>query len=496
MERYDALVNEKNDLFGRLKTLLEEVPPHFLMLGLVLVLVVLALGLFGRRRELLFLLITSAMLSGAMWKGIDTGSTLFRWILLALLAANVLRMHTYFGLPMLLFLMYVFLGFGLIAFSSVFMWSLQTGGLFLITSLAAVALADEMKDVKGVRRILIFYLIGTLVWIFLGATSLNRLVAAKEAQEIGRFSGAIVSVVVFATVGGLMLPISVWAALNDRFSMVVRLLTGLMAMFIVVMLFSSGERSGTFAGILGTVPILARKRIAGLAFVVGAVVVLGLAGMQLGRVNQKQWKYRLERFTSTDLTGRNQIWSDAVYECMQKPWMGHGLGSDREFALKYLRPTHNAYLSAWYTHGIFGLLLYIGAIVAAMWQSLIVMWRGRTQEERDIGRVLLGVLIVEAAIGMFDTFSSPSNFATITMVLVFVMVGRMSALIKAPLPSTAHAGNYYWAWVPQVTAGTGIQGAAVATGPVAGGQAGSRPRIQVKMGRAVGRAPTPRPQGA
>ena len=465
MNRYDLLVNEKHDLLGRLKSLIEEVDPNpaILALAVVLLLAVLGLALFGRRRELLFLLISSAMLSGAVWPGVDTASTLFRWLILGLLAVNVLRLHTYFGLPMLLFLTYVFLGFGLIAFSSMFYWSLQTGGLYLMTSLAAVALADEMKDTAGIRRVLAFYIIGSLLWFAMGATSMRQLIAAKEVQEIGRVSGANVSVVVFVTVGGLLLPMALWAALSDQVKIVWRVVSGTMALGIVLMLFASGERSGTFAGVMGMVPLLLRKRVAPLLFVGGAVAVLALAAMQLSSVNQKQLTYRLERFTSADLTGRAEIWSDAVYECMQKPWMGHGLGSDREFTIKYLRPTHNAYLSAWYTHGIFGVILYLAAFAAAGWQTLVMTLNGRTQEIRELARVLMGVLIVEFAVGMVETFSSPSSFATITLVIVLVMIGRLHALAKEQ-PATSSPG-YYWAWVPQVAQQPAMQPAVAPVEP-------------------------------
>ena len=448
-DRYDVLVNEKNDLFGRLTSLIEEVDPSpaLMLLAVMLLLAVLALALFGRRRELLFLLISSAMLSGAVWPGVDTASTLFRWLILGLLAINVLRMHTYFGLAMLLFLMYVFLGFGLIAFSNMFMWSLQTGALYLMTALAAVALGDEMKDTAGVKRVLYFYIVGSLVWFAMGATSLGQLVAAKDVQEIGRYNGGNVSVVVFVTVGGLLLPMALWAALNDQLAVVWRIVTGVIALGILLMLFASGERSGTFAGLLGIIPGLMRKRIAGLLFAVGAVTVLVLAAMQLSSANRKQLEYRIERFTSTDLTGRNEIWRDAVYECMQKPWIGHGLGSDREFTVKYLRPTHNAYLSAWYTHGIFGVILYISAFAVAGWQTLMMILRGRTQEIRDLARALMGVLIVEFSIGMVETFSSPSSFATITLVIVLVSIGRLNAISHEQPPSDTPPG-YYWAWVP------------------------------------------------
>jgi hypothetical protein len=59
----------------------------------------------------------------------------------------------------------------------------------------------------------------------------------------------------------------------------------------------------------------------------------------------------------------------------------------------------------------------------------------------------MGVLIVEFSIGMVETFSSPSSFATITLVIVLVSIGRLNG-ISHEQPASETPPGYYWAWVP------------------------------------------------
>lgn len=453
MREYTAL---HNDFLGRVTTFFEAAGPTGIMVAVLGVLLLMTLALFGRRRELLFLLIVTATFSGAMWTAVDSGSTMIRWVILALLALNIFRLRTYPGTPMVLFLLYVFLGIGFIAFSEVILWSMQTGGLLLLTVTAAVAISDTMKTRTDIRRILYLFLVGASAWFALGVYTLPKLVAAK-GMEAGRFSGVIVSAPLFVITGGLLLVIAVWGTLCSRKNWQ-RVVCGVLSLALVVLLLVSGQRTGTFAGLLGCTPLLARKKLNSLVFVAVAMVIVALFGVRLATANKRQVEFLKKRYLTADTTGRTRIWRAAVEECMKSPIIGHGHGGDRGFSLKYHHPTHNSCLAIWYNTGIFGLSLYLAAFASGGLQSWRLIRGGRDQEMRDLGRVFLGLLIAEFLAGMAETACSPSNFTTITLAIVFAMIGRLWVISREEAQFEAHsrARHMRYVWVPALAGRPGV----------------------------------------
>lgn len=440
-------------LMGRLTQIAETAGPVWIMVGLLAVFALVTLALFGRRRELMFLLIMAATFSGAMWTAVDSGSTLLRWTILILLAFNCLRLNVYFGTPMLLFIMYAIIGIGLIPLSDVLVWSMQTGGLMLLTMAAAISLSDVMRTPADLRRILYLYLVAASGWFVLGMFTLRQLIAANS--DVGRQSGAITSAPLFVITGGLLLVIAVWGTLCSK-RWWAKAICGALALSLVAVLLASGQRTGTFAGMLGCLPMLIRKRASNLIFVVAAAAVVVALAFGLATANKKQVDFLKKRYFSTSTTGRTEIWANAFRECMKNPLIGRGHGSEREFAIKYQRPTHNSLLAVWYATGIFGVIFYLAAFGVAAWQAFAVMRKSRDPDMRDLGRVLLGLLIAEFAAGMFETANSPSNFATITLTIIFVMVGRLWIMHREQAQAVP-AVRYMWVPLAPSASGGGLR---------------------------------------
>lgn len=448
-------VNARNDFFGRVQHLIEITDPIWILLGLAGVLFLVTIGLFGRRKELLFLLVAAATFSGAMWASVDIGSTLVRWLILALLALNCLRLRVYPGTPLLLFLIYGVLGVGMIVFSEVLFWSLQTGGVLMLTILAAVALSDVMQTRDDIRKILYLYLMAAMGWLALGMATLPQLLAAKNAARI---SGVITSAPLFVITGGLLLPVAVWGALCSKRHGWKIFCSGL-SIALILLLFVSGQRTGTFGGLIGCLPLVFRRKAGNLVFVLMLIGVVGVTGFRLATMNRQQVDFLKKRYLTTDTNGRTTIWTEAITECLHSPVIGRGHGGDRAFGMKYHHPTHNAYLAAWYNTGLIGVSFYLAAFAVGASQCLKLIRFGRDQDLRDMARVLLGVLMAEFAVGMFETTSSPSNFATITLAMVLAMIGRLSQVVRAErtAPAAQRAVRYVWVPATQLKPAPGLR---------------------------------------
>lgn len=415
------------DFFDRFKSFLEAADPIVVLIGLMGMLFLFALALFGRRYSLFAILLVSATFSGAMWAWLDNGSAMVRWLVLALLALNILRLGTSPGLPLLIFMIYVVLGIGMIPFSETFTWSMQTGGLLVLTCLTGVVVSDSVKTKDDLRRVLYIFLLAAFCWLALGVMTLPQLLSAKGE----RFSGAITSAPLFVITGGLLLPILTWATIRPgRKSL--KILFGMMTMLTIALLFVSGQRTGTIAGLLGTLVVLSTlgKR----ALVVGVIGlgVLLCTGLILSATSKNQLDFVLKRFTSGSNSGRTKIWLNALDENMKSPIIGHGHGGDRAFGVKYQKPMHNAYLSAWYNTGIIGLSFYLAAFATGLWQSFRTFRRSPDPEMRLIAMVMFGLLVAQLFAGFFETLTSPSNFPTIVLMVTFALIGRVTALGAIP----------------------------------------------------------------
>ncbi|HOD81744.1 MAG: O-Antigen ligase [Planctomycetes bacterium ADurb.Bin126] len=403
------------DLFGRISGFMDSAGPLGLVAVLALLLGLLALAVTGKRMILLGAYLFLLMFSGFAVPAIDAGSTLLRWVVMLLIALTAVRGARLPGLPAVMLSVYAAYGLLTAPLSPVALWSIQTGLLMLVATLPmAAATADHLRTLDDVYRLLKLFLLGGGLYVMLGLVSLGSL------RQGVRFSGASSSAPLFVLTGGLLLPTAVWGAMSPHlrswrwYCIFIAVCTGMLCIL-------SGQRTGTLAGFVGCLPLLARlgfKKIA----IATLLLILGvsLVAVVLNFMpDQAEFIHR--RFLTLDTTGRSDLWDRAVDLCLASPWLGNGMGSSSlEFGF------HNAYLSTWFEGGLVGIIFYTGAFILMGVLALRLIVRSPFSDISDLARLMLGLVMANLAAGFFESkLTSPSNIAMFVAVVSSVVLSGM-----------------------------------------------------------------------
>ena len=199
----------------------------------------------------------------------------------------------------------------------------------------------------------------------------------------------------------------------------------------VLTLISSGQRTGTVAGLMACVPMMFRSQFGKMALAMGSVALAGLVLYKSAGVNQAQTDFVVSRFFSTSTSGRTEIWSDAIDVCMESPILGKGPGSSRQEREKISggRTFHNMFLMVWHDAGLPGLIFFTASIGVAAWLALKLILIKQDTDISEYGRLVMGLLFATMVNGMFSTgASSPSDLSTITLTITLVMVTQLQRI--------------------------------------------------------------------
>jgi len=310
------------------------------------------------------------------------------------------------------------LGLALAPLAPIPLWAVQVGGLLLLLCLPmAASVSTTLETLWDMERLLKLFLVAAALYVMLGLNSLGSLAQGQ------RFAGATNSAPLFVMTGGVLLPIAIWGAMNPALRRWRLYCLGVAACTFMLCIIS-GERTGTFAGMIASLPLLARigtrRMVVTLAVVVLAGAVLWIVLQQL----PEQADYVRRRFLSTDTTGRGERWAGALALCLEEPWIGHGLGaSGTNFGF------HNAYLVTWYDGGMIGLLLYAGALGGMVVISFATMLRTRDPDLNGIARLVFGLSLGTMAAAFFESkLTSPSNIAIFTTVMCSVILAQLKRM--------------------------------------------------------------------
>ena len=402
--------------------------PQIFVGAIFVVVAMCALAFFGKRRALFFVLAITFPLSGSVWVSVDTYSTLLRWFVLGLMALTVFRLRVSPGKAWVFFAAYLLLsiGFGLLVSPGAS--TIQYAILYISLALGIASLAEDMKSTKQITKIFLLFLAPALIWTFLSLSNFSNL-GRNTAGFAMRFSGGGTAAPLYVMTGGICLPFVVWGAMRST-SMHWRIALGLIVPLMVFFLVASGQRTGTFAGVLGCMPLLMRRKF-GKMFAVGVLVAICAGSIWLIQsVNQDQSDFVAQRMLNTSTTGRYEIWEILLTEyILPNPFIGHGPASSRGLKALVGLGTHNSYLAIWYDSSIFGLLLLLTVIAIAYWRSGMLILFAADSESRELGRLCLGILMATTSSGLFEaSLAAPSTIVSVTFLLAVVAAERLHAL--------------------------------------------------------------------
>ena len=385
--------------------------------GLVLLVTATALSLLGKRKALLLCLVLCMPFAGFVITSVDAAATLCRWLLVFALAASCMRGVRSPGASNLLLGVFGLINISMLPYSEYPAVSVQFTVLWIaMTWLVGAALADDLRTVDDLHAVIKILLVGAGLYILLSASQLPSFRGGI------RFSGASKAAPVFVITGGLLLPIAVWASLCLK-QMSWRVFAMVVAALLTVLILFSGQRTGTYAGILACIPVVWRVAIRNAPILLGIIVGIGLATVTIVMLFPDQAAFAFSRYASLDVTGRDVRWQQGWRICLEEPLIAHGIKPHIDF--------HNAALEAWYRGGLQGLVFIACGLLALGWQSIQLSWQRNRRDLAEIGRLSLGILVFVLASSIpEDKLISPSNMTIFMTVLFGVIVTRGNALLR------------------------------------------------------------------
>ena len=412
-------------LYAKLMTFIAEADPLLLACAFMGLIAVVGLALFRRWTILCGLMLFGASFSGAVWPALDSAGGLLRWLMIVLIALGVVFSRTNPGAPLVLFGFYIMSTVSMCIFAIHPLFSLQQGAILIALFFAALTMADALKTRQDVARLCTAFIIAGLCWGIMGALSLQQLASGSEGGE--RFAGTNVSPGVFVQTGGLFLPFVLWGVLR-KWNMVLRLCCMVLFIAMVLTLISSGQRGGTFAGLVACVPLMFRSQIGKVALAMASVGLAGLVVYKSAGVNKAHTEFVMSRFFSTSTSNRTEIWADALEVCLESPIIGKGIGSSRQERDKIVRGRsfHNMFLMVWHDAGLPGLVFFTAAFFTGCWLAFKLLFVKNDPEITEYGRLMLGLMGATFVNGMVSTgASSPSDLSTITLVMTLAMIVQL-----------------------------------------------------------------------
>jgi len=313
-------------------------------------------------------------------------------------------------------------------------WSLQNGGLLLVTTVAlTIGLAGYLRSLKQVDALFRMFVVAGVIWCLMSMSFALDFIAGRALRFGG---GTSVHATNYAASGALLFPFMLWAAMQKGRWLWQLVGVGGMAV-ILFCLFLSGTRTGFVVAALASAPLLLRRggghyfRVWGLVGLVGVALAVGGAQLLEGRSTN----FLVTRLTSASLGGRQALWSKAFEVIMESPLIGRGIGSHNPLATRVgISEFHNAYLAVWCNAGAIGLLLVLSVLFYYILHAFLLTRRVVNPLGQDALRLALGFLLAIAARGFVEnSFASASNASIATLLIALTLVSTLRGFVLAEM---------------------------------------------------------------
>jgi O-antigen ligase len=231
-----------------------------------------------------------------------------------------------------------------------------------------------------------------------------------------RFSGFSRGAATFSLYLGALLPFTLWGFWKSKGWVRFLCLAGFIAG--TMMLFFSGQRSGTIAGLVGLIPLFLmiqnRKTVGWSILLVCLLFLLGFGFYQL--TNSDRITFLLNRYMlDAGLSGRDQIWNIVLTEIQKNPIVGRGTGAAE---MLISASFHNAYLEVWYNTGFLGLLFFIAAQLYFLYRAVFLFYTVRDPNVKSLAVLALGYMLGFILISLFESIGAGSSSLNLILYLL------------------------------------------------------------------------------
>ncbi|MCH8147716.1 MAG: O-antigen ligase family protein [Planctomycetes bacterium] len=382
----------------------------------------------------LLLLISSYSLIFVESSGVSTAAFFVRTLVLVSLVLSLARRFVVPGWAFWGMFLYAMLGLVCGTRAPKVWWSLQNGGLLVVTTVAlTIGLAGYLRSLKQVDALFRMFVVAGVIWCAASMPFALDFVAGRALRFGG---GTSVHATNYAASGALLFPFMLWAAMQKGRWLWRLVGVGGMAV-ILFCLFLSGTRTGFVVAGVACAPLLLRRggghhlRISGLVGLVGIALAFGGARLLQGRSTD----FLMTRLTSVGLGGREALWSKAFEVILESPVIGRGIGSHNALATEVgISEFHNAYLAVWCNAGAIGLLLVLSVLFYYALHACLLLRRVENPLGQDALRVALGFLLAIGARGLVEnSFASASNASIATLLIALTLVSTLRGFVLSEL---------------------------------------------------------------
>jgi O-antigen ligase len=324
------------------------------------------------------------------------------------------------SLGVLLFCMYVFLGFLSLYNADLFIWQFQRSVLLVVVTLG-ISLAYGDKPLETYKSTLMLVAVSATVF------SLSSIILLPDQlSDPSRFSGFAKGAPSFAMTLGGLLPFIFYGFLQTR-SQIIKAFYGIGFLAGTTTLIFTGQRAGTIAGIVSLIPLLLlgrqTKNFGWYLILTIAFVIAGQFLLQ--RTSYARLDFLLSRYNlNAGLSNRELVWQKALYEISLDPIVGKGTGAAEQLEENSF---HNTYLEVWYNTGIFGLLFFLAAQLYYFQQIISATLRVKESENRAILALAFGYLAGFVVLCIVESTGAGASNANL---IIYIFLGTLVSTCK------------------------------------------------------------------
>lgn len=386
---------------------------------------------------LVFLLTLSAALVGTTIPVLEGIAALSRWLaILLLFVAGILGSRVKLSAGFVLFWGYVAAGILFLFWAHNLNWQLQRGVLLLMVALA-LPLAYSAVSFTALKAALTAVAAAAAIYAVLNFISLPG-----SLDQAARYTGFSSGAPTFVVVLGGLLPFALWGAWQAE-SRLVRIACSAGVLLGIVTLVFSGQRAGTLAGLVSLVPFILifpqRKTLAWFGLLLILLSLLTLLLLQ--QTSADRLSFLLSRYSlSSGLSYRDLIWTAALSEIAENPFLGRGIGAS-ETVMSY--SFHNAYLEVWYNTGLLGLFLFLSAQIYFFCRIFYLSRVAADPQARPFLALALGYMLGFGVVCLFEsTGAGASNLNLILYLLLGVFLTNQQLVEPARMQLEPHRLAY------------------------------------------------------